>query len=209
MFKNISGQKIAVFAFDGSTGAGKTGDAANITVYVNKDWAGSNALTDTSASEIDATKAPGWYLFDVSQTETNADALHFTGKSTTSSINVVGQLIYAVPPNFSTFLIDSSGLVTLATTQRPGIRKNTALAKFPILMTDSTNHAPATGKTLAVTRSIDGGAFGAGSIGAVTELSSGVYYFDLAAADLNGDIIIVRATATACDDAVITIRTAP
>jgi hypothetical protein len=114
MFKNGSGQKFAYFVFDTTTGAPKTGDAANISGYVNKDWAGAVQLTDTSATEIDATNAKGWYLFDVSQTETNADALLFTGKSTTANISVVGQLIYTQPANFTTLSIDGSGRVDVA-----------------------------------------------------------------------------------------------
>lgn len=94
MLKNVASQKIALFAFDYSTGAPKTGDAANITPYINKDWAGVNALTDTSASELSSTNAPGWYLFDVSQTETNADVVHFTAKSSTANVAIVGTLIY-------------------------------------------------------------------------------------------------------------------
>src|ERR1051325_6245319 len=97
MFKNVASQKIALFAFDYSTGAPKTGDAANITAYVNKDWAGVNALGDTSASEIDSTNAKGWYLFDLTQAETNADALNFTAKSSTSNVAIVGQLIQTSP----------------------------------------------------------------------------------------------------------------
>lgn len=80
------------------------------------------------------------------------------------------------------------------------VKKNTALATFPFMMTDSTNHAPATGKTVTVTRSIDGGAFGAGTLSAVTEVGVGIYVVDFAAGDLNGNNIILRATATACDD---------
>jgi hypothetical protein len=124
-------------------------------------------------------------------------------------VSVVGQLIYTQPPYFSTMVIDSTGFVTLATAQRPGIRKNTALANFGILMTDTTNHAPATGKTVSITRSIDNGAFAAGALSAVTELSNGWYNFSFAAADLNGDIIRLRATAASCDDLNIEIRTSP
>jgi hypothetical protein len=94
MYRNTASQKIALFVFDTSTGLAKTGDGANLTFYVNKDWAGSNPLGDTSATEIDNTKAPGWYLFDLTQAETDADALLFTGKSTTSLITVVGQLVF-------------------------------------------------------------------------------------------------------------------
>lgn len=80
------------------------------------------------------------------------------------------------------------------------VKKNTALTGFPFMMTDSTNHAPATGKTVTVTRSIDGGAFGAGTLGSVTEVGVGIYVVDFGSGDLNGNNIILRATATACDD---------
>lgn len=98
MLKNTSGQKIALFAFDYSTGAPKTGDAANLTPYVNIDWGGIGALTDTSATEISSANAPGWYLFDVTQAETNGETLHFTGKSSTGNVAVVGQLVTTVDP---------------------------------------------------------------------------------------------------------------
>lgn len=113
MFKNTSGQKFAYFAFDTTTGLPKTGDAANISGYLSKDWGTVTQLTDTSATEMDSTNAKGWYLFDVAQAETNADALLFTGKSSTSNISVVGQIVYSVAPNFTAFSLDSSGRVNL------------------------------------------------------------------------------------------------
>jgi len=95
----------------------------------------------------------------------------------------------------------SSGRVAV----QAGIKKNVALANFPFLMTDSTNHNPATGLTVTGTRSIDGAAFGAGTIANMTEVASGVYQCDLGAGDLNGDTIILRFTATGADDLLITI----
>jgi hypothetical protein len=57
MFKNVASQKIALFVFDSATGLPKTGDAANLTFYVAKDYGSVTALTDTSAAEMDATNA--------------------------------------------------------------------------------------------------------------------------------------------------------
>lgn len=99
----------------------------------------------------------------------------------------------------------SSGRVAL----QAGIRKNQALANFPFLMTDSTNHNPATGLTVTGVRSIDGAAFGAGTIASMTEVGNGVYQCDLGAGDLNGDTIALRFTATGADDLVITLITEP
>lgn len=111
MLKNTASQKIAVFAFDTTTGAPKTGDSANISVYLSKDWGAVTQLTDTTATEMDSTNAKGWYLFDVSQTETNADTLHFTGKSSTANISVVGNTIYTRAPNSNLLSIDANGRV--------------------------------------------------------------------------------------------------
>jgi len=201
MFKNVASQKIALLAIDSATGRPKTGDAANITAYVSKDYGTVTALTDTSATEMSATNAPGWYLFDVTQGETNADALLFTGKSSTSGIDIVGALIYTTPPNFSSLAIDTNG----ATTIKQKIRKNQALNNFHFLMTDSTTHNPATGKTVTATRAIDNGSFGAGTLGSVTEVSNGLYRVDLPAADLNGNVVTLRFTASGCDDLFVTL----
>jgi hypothetical protein len=86
------------------------------------------------------------------------------------------------------------------------IKKNTQLTAFTFVMTDSTNHAPATGLTVTATRSIDGGAF-AGCANSVTEISGGFYKITLAASDLNGTVIALRFTAAAADDKDLTIIT--
>lgn len=99
----------------------------------------------------------------------------------------------------------SSGAVKV----QAGVRKNQALANFPFLMTDSTNHAPATGKTVTATRSIDGAAFASGTIANMTEVSNGIYQCDLGAGDLNGETICLRFTATGCDDLFVTLVTEP
>lgn len=106
--------------------------------------------------------------------------------------------------------IDASiGAAAVAVPITSSVKKNAALAKFAFLMTDSTNHAPATGKTVTCTRSIDGAAFGAGTLASVTEVGNGIYTVDFGAGDLNGNVILLRCTATACDDAFERIVTQP
>jgi hypothetical protein len=99
----------------------------------------------------------------------------------------------------------SSGRVAL----QAGIRKNQAIANFPFLMTDSTDHNPATGLTVTGARSLDGAAFASGTIANMTEVGNGVYQCDLGAGDLNADTVALRFTATGADDLVITIITEP
>lgn len=101
--------------------------------------------------------------------------------------------------------VDSTGAVKTQAT----LRKNQAVNNFEFLMTDSTNHNPATGKTVTVTRSIDGAAFAAGTIGSVTEVAYGIYSVNLPAADLNGTVVTLRCTAAGCDDLDITLMLEP
>lgn len=387
MFKNVASQKIVFVAWDSATGLLKTGDAANLTAYVSKDGGAVTVLADTSASELDATNAKGCYSFDVAQGESNANMALFTCKSSTSGVQLDPVLVFTFPANFTTLVIDSSGLAdanmvksgptgsgtaqtardlgasvllssgtgtgqislssgavllqatqtgvtiptvtnltnaptagdltatmktsvttaataatpvaasvtgavgsiatdgitatsiaadainaaavkadavtkiqtglatptnitagtittvtnltnaatagdltatmktsvtTAATAATPvaasvtaavaitsSIKQNQALANFEFLMTDSTSHAPATGATVTCTRSIDGAAFGAGSLANVAEISNGLYRVDFGAGDLNGKVITLRSTATGCDDSFERIVTQP
>lgn len=114
MFKNVASQKLRLFAFDYSTGGPKTGDAANLTAYVSKDRGTLTALGDTSATEVSSTNAPGVYEFDLTQAETNADILDFTGKSSTANVALVPILNLRTLPQYApSMAIDSSGRVTL------------------------------------------------------------------------------------------------
>jgi hypothetical protein len=78
------------------------------------------------------------------------------------------------------------------------LKKNTAYANFTFVMTDSTNHLPLTGAAVAAQRSIDGAAF-ASCANSVTEVGSGVYKISLAAADLNGDNVMLKFSASGAD----------
>jgi hypothetical protein len=119
MFKNVAA-KFIVFAFDATSNVPKTGDAANITAYVSKDYGAVTVLGDTSATEMDATNAPGYYLFDAAQAETNADCLMVSGKSSTANIKVIGApaVIYTRPTTGwlapatagRTLVVDAAGL---------------------------------------------------------------------------------------------------
>lgn len=98
----------------------------------------------------------------------------------------------------------SSGAVKIQT----GLKKNQALLNFPFQMTDSTNHNPATGLTVSVSVSLDGGASFT-SVGTATEMANGWYQIDLTAGNMNGDTVAFKAIATGADDLGITIVTEP
>lgn len=111
MQKNVASQKLIVYAYDATTNTPKTGDAANITAYVSKDFGSVTVLADTSAAELDATNGKGYYQFDLAQAETNADTLLFSAKSSTSNIYVVGvpAVVFTTPPNFSLIDVNATG----------------------------------------------------------------------------------------------------
>lgn len=205
MFKNVASQKIALLAVDSATGRPKTGDAANLTAYVAKDFGTVTAMADTTATEMSATNAPGWYWWDVTQAESNADALLFSGKSATGGVDVVGTLVYTLPANFTALNVSTAGAVAI----QARLKKNQALSNFHFLMTDSTTHNPVTGKTVTATRVLDNGSFAAGTVGAVTEIANGLYRLDLPAADLNGDVVTLRFTGSGCDDLFVTFTLEP
>lgn len=112
MQKNVAGQKLTVFAFDSTTNLPKTGDAANLTAYVAKDDGSLTALGDTSATEISSSNAAGKYTFDLAQSETNANKLDFSAKSSTANVVVVAPTLYTQPANYQSLAIDSNGVAS-------------------------------------------------------------------------------------------------
>lgn len=89
-----------------------------------------------------------------------------------------------------------------------GLKKNTAFNNFEFMMRDSSDHVTGqTGLTLTAQRSIDGGAFAA-CTNSATEISDGAYKINFSAADLNGNAILFRFTATNADPTEFTVLTA-
>ena len=86
--KNETGQKFMVLAVNTTNGLPSTGDAANITAKISKDFGSFAALTDTNPTEIDATNAAGVYVFDLSQAETNGDVLTIMPSSSTANVQL-------------------------------------------------------------------------------------------------------------------------
>lgn len=121
--------------------------------------------------------------------------------------------IYSLLSDLSSDVGVMSGIVSdiASAVLSAGVKKNTALNNFTFLLVSSSDHiTPATGLTVAATRSIDGGAFAAcTNSGTIAEVGNGVYGINFSAADLNGNVIMVRFTATGADDRYITLKTQP
>ena len=108
--KNTASQKFNVLAINAATSLPVTGDAANITAQISIDAGAFAAVSDTNPTELDATNAPGVYVFDLTQAETNGDVLTIVPSSTTANVQMDMINIYTVDP--ATYKADVSGLAT-------------------------------------------------------------------------------------------------
>ena len=98
---------------------------------------------------------------------------------------------------------------TLTTTPPIGVLRNVPLPNFEFLMRDYGDHiTPKKGLVVTACRSIDGSAF-LPCANAVSEVDHGVYKINLAAADLNGDVITLRFFAMGADPTFLTLKTTP
>jgi len=110
MQKNKAGQKFVVYAYDQTDDSPKTGDSANITAVLSKDSGAQASLNDTNPTEL----GKGYYLFDATQAETNADMLILSPESSTADILVKAfpQVIFTSPQNFSETAISADGVIS-------------------------------------------------------------------------------------------------
>lgn len=131
--------------------------------------------------------------------------LNFTGSGGSALVKSDMQDIAGAAVGTSTAQI---GVNVVSATGSYGVKKNTTKNNYAFYMTDSTTHAAKTGVTVTAQRSIDGAAFAA-CANSPAELSNGCYKINLAAGDLNGDVIILRFTGTGADDRIHTILTSP
>lgn len=118
MIKNVTGQKVSIFARD-VNGVGVGGDAANITAYISKDGAAPAQSNDVNPAELDGTNMPGVYTFDLTQAETDCDEFILYPKSSTS-----GVYISLVKASTSNITADSNGIVEANIKQIDGLATN-------------------------------------------------------------------------------------
>ena len=110
MQKNVASQKFIVFAFNKTNNNPVTGDAANITANIRKDYGSSVATDDVNPTE----QEDGYYAFDATQAETNADAIQIFPESSTADVQVilVGGIIYTTPVNFGDDVVQTGDSFT-------------------------------------------------------------------------------------------------
>lgn len=173
---------VMVFMTDSSDHViGKTG--LTLAITLSKDGGAFNSISPTVTD-----RGSGWYnlALTASHTDTAGDlALHITSAGADPS-----DVLIDVEPNSN-------------------IRKNQPLSNFSFVMISSSDHfTPTAGLTVTSERSIDGGAF-ASCASSASGVGNGVYKIDLAASDLNGNVITFRFTASGADARLITMITTP
>lgn len=103
-----------------------------------------------------------------------------------------------------------AGIPTATLANPAGIQRNAAYNNWTFVMKDSSDHiTPKTGLTVTVQVSLDGAAFTNATNTPATEVGSGLYKINLAAADLNGQMVAIKYTATGADTVIDRLVTEP
>ncbi len=221
ILKGTTSKLLDIFIQDSSSavGAGLTGlvyNSGSLTAYYYREGANA-AVAITLATMtlgtwatgglivVDGTNMPGLYQLGIPDAALAAGAKSVVVmlKGATNMAPVLLEIELTAVDNQ-----DSASFGLTAVKINSLIKKNTALSNFEFIMLTAAG-APATGLTVTATRSIDGGAFGAGTLGSVTEISSGFYKLDLGAGDVNGTVIGLRFAASGALDTQLTIITNP
>lgn len=90
------------------------------------------------------------------------------------------------------------------------VKKNTEVANFMFALYSSSNHTtPITGRSVTLQKCIDNAAAFSTATNAVEEVGSGLYRTTLAAADLNGECVAFKASASGADTRFFVFLTQP
>lgn len=227
-------RSVTVKIIDSTDGTPETGvvfNTSGIDLWYRREGAAKTSITEVTLASLTTAHTDGGFLavgdgvyrLDLPDAAFASGANHVDFGGTVTGMIVIGGRVRLVDVDLEdtvraglTALPNAAaaangGLPTVdannAVKIRGVLKKNAALANFHFLMTDSTTHNPATGKTVTATRLLDNGSFGGGTLGAVTEVANGVYRLDLGAGDTNGDVVTFRFTASGCDDLVLTFLT--
>ncbi len=222
-----------------ATGAGLTGlvfNSGSLTGYYYREGAGS-AVAITLATMtlgtwatggfvvIDGTNMPGAYQLSIPDAAlaAGANSVIVMLKGATNMAPVLLEIELTAVDNQDSVRYGMTALPNVAAAGNGGlptadannsvkiqsyVKKNVAFANFPFVMFNAAGN-PATGLTVTATRKIDGGSFGAGTLGSVTEDASGFYKLDLGAGDVNGTAISLLFTASGAHDTEVTLFTNP
>jgi len=210
---------------DGSPETGVTAATAGLALEYRREGATSTAITEANLTNLNDAHSDGgmkhigngYYRLDLPDAACASNSAGCLVHGTATSMVVIGCYIdltqtpadlthvAGATVNTATAQLGVNVVSSGAAAGVTAIKKNTAKSNIMMYM-ELTAGGPATGKTVTVEVSKDGGAFAA-IAGAVTEVSDGFYKFNLTATELNADVVALTGNATACNQAAATIFT--
>jgi hypothetical protein len=234
--KGSTDRSVTLRIVDSTDGTPETGvvfNTSGIDLWYRREGAAKTSITEATLSALTDAHSDGgflhigdgYYRLDLPDAAFATGANHVDFGGTVTGMVVIGGRVKLVAydpedtvrmgltalPNAAAAA--SGGLPTVDSANdvgiQTGLKKNQAWNNFTFLMVDSTTEVPATGLTVSAQRSIDGAAFGAGTLGAVSEIGSGHYKLNIPAADLNGDTVTLLFSATGAKTHSITLRLEP
>ena len=180
-----------------------------ISTNIGAAGAGLTAIGDTRLANLDAAVSTRLATSGYTAPD-NASASSAASSAATAATQATNAASQTTAANIRTAVglaaanLDSQ-LGAIPTTFR--LKKNTAFNGFSLVMFNTAG-AAATGKTVSGSVSIDGGAFGS-LTNSVSEIGSGAYKVNLAAADTNGNDLLFLFAATDCKPLFLKVITQP
>jgi hypothetical protein len=192
-------RKFNMFLSGGSTNA----TLKTVTVVLSKGPGAASVTASGTVTEVDATGLPGLYQVAFTSGDT-AVAGDLAVRCVSSGCTDTWFIDQVQTKIFTDLTLDASGNTSITST----LKKNTICNGFTFTMTSSLNNAPQTGLTVAAQVSLAGVAF-VPCTNLVSEIGNGVYTINLAAADVNANIVMLRFSATGANDQDILLFTQP
>lgn len=178
LFRSTETPNIQIFIRNATTGAPVSGLTGGQACFIKPDGDVSN--TTGLLVELDTDRCKGWYSVQVVEDDDLDVGNWMMVYQTPTTFANVGQTEFTV----NAPVVDASFLF-----------QNEEVSVFPFQMVNATSGLPMTGLTPEVKRSLDGGGFGFGDLGAPQEIGEGWYYCSMGPNDSDGSIVIIKATA--------------
>ncbi len=208
--KGVTDRSVTLKIIDSGDGTPETGvvfNTSGIDLWYRRESSAKVSITEATLAALTTAHTDGGFLH-ISDGEYRLDlpdAAFATGANHVDiGGTVTGMIVIGGRVRLTDFDLESADVGI-----RSGLKRSQAIANFPFQMINATTELPEAGATVTVTRKIDGGSFGAGTLGSVTDAGSGDYTIPINTGDMNGTTITLKFAATGCKTREITLITDP
>lgn len=234
--KGVTDRSVTLRIIDSTDGTPETGvvfNTSGIDLWYRREGAAKVSITEVTLAALTTAHADGGFLhisdgeyrLDLPDAAFATGANHVDFGGTVTGMIVLGGRVRLVDIDLedtvragltalpNAVAAATGGLPTVDAANsvkvQSNLKKGVALADFMFQMVDETTEEPFTGATVTVTRSLDGAAFAAGTIGSVTEVAGGWYKVSFGTGDMNANKVTVSFVATGCKTRGIEFITVP